>query len=180
MSSNIAIDNQALTLSLLAGTIIQTAVSLKNSGEQYSKIPLKSLSGLPAKIMFAMGWLIFAHSICKESPFSSLKCAAAYGGAIAVILAVFHIKQSMKAGKKPNTLLKMLFPLGWLAIAIAIYRNGGALKHFGFVGAAMVLLSMMVVLPYQRNHNIIDGPGMNLFALAWIVLALGNAVKSIN
>lgn len=95
-------------------------------------------------------------------------------------MAVFHIKQSMKAGKKPNLFLKMMFPLGWLAIAIAIYRNGGALKQFGILGAIMVLLSMMVILPYQRNHKIIDGPGMNLFTLAWTVLALGNAVKTIN
>lgn len=174
----VTLDQRALGLALVAGAIIQSAVSLKNSAGQYKGIPLHGLSGLPAKAAFALGWALLAYSICGRD-LRSRKCILAVAGSAMVVAAVFHIKKSMAAGKAPNSLIKMMFPIGWAIVAYSIYHRGGALKKLGAAGAAMVLLSMMVVLPYQRKHGIIDGPGMNLFALAWVLIALGISVKTL-
>jgi hypothetical protein len=65
-----------------------------------------------------------------------------------------HFKMSKKAGKAPNAAIAALFPIGWMAVATAIYLRGGDLKHLSFLGAGMVLFSMMKVLPYQRAKGV--------------------------
>jgi hypothetical protein len=34
---------------------------------------------------------------------------------------------------------------------------------------------MMVILPFQRTNNIVDGPGQPLFVIAWVILIMLNS-----
>jgi len=165
--------------SMIAGIVIQIAVLLKNSTEQSKEFPLKMIGGIPAKVLFALGWLAFALSVAKEG--NDKKGMIALIGALSIVVGVFYVKFQMKSGKTPNPMIAMLFPIGWLITALGIwYNNKGPLKNLSWVGTGMILVSMMKILPWQRKHGVVGGGGYNLFTMAWVLLALANGVKRIN
>lgn len=160
--------NKALQL-YLASLIIQTAVILKNTTEQYKDFPLKALGGNFAKAMFAIGWITFAMILSEK--WDSRRYIALLGACL-VIFAVFSFKMAKKAGKSPHPLVAMLFPIGWIVVTYALMYVKGKYNNLAILGTSMVLLSMMGLLPFQRTHNIVDGPGYPLFTLAWVLFSI--------
>lgn len=148
--------------------LIQLAVALKNTAEQYPEFTLKELGGLPAKGLFALGWTLFALSISS----SGLQRLVAFVGSILVVSSVFYMKTKMKKGLTPNPLIVALFPIGWIIVTYALMMKQGSLNKIAPLGTLLVLLSMMVVLPWQRKHNIVDFLGYNMFAVAWVIFSL--------
>lgn len=176
---NVQLSNGFMNMMLPALTL-QLAVAVKNSTEQSPEFPLAEFGGMPAKALFAVSWAGIAFSIFRENKKNKTKALIAAIGAASIVAAVFHVKASKKAGTQPNTMVAMLFPVGWVLTAAAIFLgNNGPLRYLSFVGAAMVLYSMMVVLPWQRKNNVVDGPGYNLFSSAFVLLGLANGVKSL-
>ena len=167
------IKTKTLMTSIVAGVLVQVAVSLKNSAEQYSDFPLKIISGLFAQMLFVVGWMMFAYSICGAA---SKKCILPFVSAILVVMSVFYMKSMKGSG---NKYIPLLFPLGWLGIAYAIGKKKLPLSNFAYLGSLMAVLSMTKVLPYQRKHCIVDGLGMNLFSSAWILLAIANSTTKV-
>lgn len=161
-------------LLLVGGLIIQVAVSVKNSLEKLKMEDPKV--GLVAKGAFVLGWLIVAYSISlsgNKLPLR-LKTLLAFGGAAAVVAGVFHVKSSKKAGKEPNKIISMGFPVGWVLLMFALLMGSGKKKTLAILAVALVLGSMMFVIPYQRDRCMVDGPGYNMFVNAWWLLALAN------
>lgn len=161
----------------LGALMVQGAVALKNVTEQKKDFALAPLGKIPAKVLFAAGWAVVAYAIAVRSS-NPIRGLLAFVGAAAVVGAVFHVKMSKADGKEPNKMIAMLFPLGWVLVAAAIAYKGGPLRLGGVLGAGMVLLSMMQVLPWQRKNGVVDGPGYNLFSYAWVVLAAANSVHA--
>ena len=161
-------------LLLAGGIIVQAGVAAKNSLETLKITDDKIAMG--AKGAFVLGWVVIAYSIAlvgNKIPIA-LKTLLSVAGAAAVVVGVFHVKASKKEGKAPNKMIAMLFPAGWVLITLAILIGNTKNKYLAILGTALVLGSMMVVLPWQRENCLVDGPGYNLFVNAWWLLAIAN------
>ena len=123
--------------------------------------------------LFASGWALTGYSLGyeKENKLINfyLPCAAILGS-------VMMMKKYMSQGKSPPMMFPLIFAGAWAFLG---YNTGnhleGDMQYGGLVAAGLVLLSMMVTLPFQRKHNIVDGPGMPFFVIAWGILILMNS-----
>lgn len=162
-------------LMLIGGLIIQSAVVVKNSMETLKITDERVEMG--GKGVFIFGWMIVVYSIAirdSKLPLLNFSTLFAIAGAVAVVVGVFHVKESKKVGKKPDKMLAMLFPVGWVGICLGILCGNTKNRMFAVLGTGLVLSSMMLVLPFQREKCLIDGPGYPFFVNAWWILAIAN------
>ena len=164
------LSNRKLRLTGLASLSILTSVILKNGAEQLG-MSKHFMSAVVGRILFMGGWLLLAYSFVGK-PTMSMKSRMSYGGAIAVIIAVFLMK-----GGAPKIIAAPLFVGGWLATIIAVGMGKPMLsKQLGIFALANVLGSMMIVLPWQRANGVVDGIGMPMFTMTWVSLILANSL----
>ena len=167
------LNDRKLQMSALAGLAIYSAVVLKNGTEQMKM--KDSPLGYVGKGLFTLGWLGLAYSFCGQ-PKPTLKCALSYGGALGVISAVMAMK-TMKLSEQQKKTAGMIFVGSWIAVAIAVgLGKSMKSKQLGMFALANVLGSMLFILPKQRELCVVDGPGMGMFALTWVSLAIANAL----
>ena len=102
---------------------------------------------------------------------------------VVLITHVNHVsmKKVMASGKPMPTMYPVIFAGSWLALGYTVGMGKGGFFNtstiLGLLAAGMVLVGMMVVLPWQRKNNVVDGPGLPLFVAAWGLLAAGNAIQ---
>jgi len=169
------LNDRKLRLTTLAGIMVYIAVVLKNGGEQIGQKD-HFLSSVVGRVLFIGGWALMAYSIAGNPSMKSIKKSlVAYGGAIGVVIAVMAMKMSLTpAQKKP---FGLLFIGSWISIAVSVGMGKGTdSKMLGLFALVNVLGSMLVILPKQRELKIIDGPGMGLFAITFISLAVANSL----
>lgn len=193
------LDNLTLLLGILGSSMVYGAVVMKNSSEQMG-MPSDNMMAQIGKSVFAAGWLIIAYVISdkKMSVSSGVSLAAALG----VMVAVFNMKAIMEEKKMmememaqmeeeqkeefkqlripglPMPVFAAMFALSWLVVGAMVGMGRGVLsKVLGGSAVALVLSSMMMILPMQRAGCIVDGPGVGMFALAWVLITIGSSLE---
>lgn len=145
--------------SAIGAVLVMTGVIIKNTSAKLEKAsPL-------GPVLFVLGWVIFAYSV-SQNPSNNGNLFPFVAAAI-VVASVFFVKQ-MPSRKRMGMIG---FVIGWLLVAWSLKQN----SVLAFGSAILVFLSMMVVLPKQRKHDLVDGPGWPLFVFAWIGLIIANA-----
>jgi hypothetical protein len=172
----LTLNDNKLQMTSLAGLMIFTAVVLKNGGEQMG-MKQHFLSAVVGKILFVAGWAYMAYAISGMPSLNmSNKAMMSYLGALLVVMAVMM----MKLDDIPKLLKKMMpgmFIVGWILTALSVGMNKSAQSQMLSVLALMSIFgSMLVILPKQRKLNVIDGPGMALFAATFVLLAVANSM----
>ena len=151
----------SLNLDHLGPALVLGSVIAENTETQlHGRKPLTM--GLP-QILFLLGWGSVGYHNLRGN---NLGLAASAGVAISVM-------QMMKAkgdGKKPAKVWPMIFAASWLGIG----RLSGRNIAYQVAIPTLALGSMMQVMPWQRTNNIVDGPGMPMFTLAWVLFILNN------
>ena len=163
-------------LSIVAGAVlIISGVVTKNTLEQLKKPD--SPFGLVGAALFILGWGIIAYGLGLGPDGSYLfdKQSLIFAlASLGVVGSVFLLKgvpkdSQLKAG------LATVFALSWLVLGgLTGYKNNQLLMGLG--ATVGVLLSMLVILPWQRSNSVIDGPGMPLFVGGWGLLAFANSL----
>jgi hypothetical protein len=92
------------------------------------------------------------------------------------VIAVMMMKQYMVKKQNPPMVFPAIFALSWIILGLNAGNHlVGNQKYLGLFASFLVLLSMMVILPFQRTNNIVDGPGQPLFVIAWVILIMLNS-----
>jgi hypothetical protein len=165
-----------LYLTLLGGLLVLSGVVTKNTSEQMEQEDSFVGSKLgPA--LFVLGWAIVAYSIALPSNTKGYIAPIEFDqhtiqtliAVSAIVSSVFMMKKLMDSGKKIPMMYPAMFAGGWLLLGFTV---GG---YLGMVSALLVIGSMMGVLPWQRENCVVDGPGMPMFTIAWLLLAAGNS-----
>jgi len=176
--------NNSLLLPTSAGAaLVIGGVVAKNTSEQLAKAGVSGVVsnatlytfGLGA---FTIGWILcaYAFSLGKPKQLSFiLPCAG-------ILLSVVAMKMMPKTPAHKAmlhmSLLPIIFAASWIALGYFVGNHfHGNMKYSGLLASALVLLSMMVVLPKQRMHHIVDGPGAYLFGTAWVILIALNSMR---
>ncbi len=157
---------------------IISGVVIKNTAK---KLETKGCEKTVGTGLFIAGWAGMAYSL-KGSTWKSFKSLLAYIAIIFIVIAVMVMVTAMETGKEVPMIMPVIFAMGWLVLglSLSILRDGRFDKWNATAGATaslMVILSMLVVIPWQRENCIVDGPGYPLmFGLAFAIFTLVNSL----
>lgn len=165
--------------------IIIIGVMLKNGGKQFNEhkgVKEDKMVMLLGTILFIGGWIGVAYAAATtDTGFKSgQNLWLPIMSSTAIVLSVMGMMQAkQKYGEDTPewfNVLVFVFAIGWLVLGYSVAMGKGDKTMVLGIGAAVfVLVSMLIALPWQRKNNVVDGPGMALFALGWVLLAAANS-----
>ena len=165
------INTNLLIQTSIAACLVIFGVVTKNSFEQlgFPNHPIGKPLGMG---MFIMGWIYIAYIFSINKP----NKLAFILPSIGIVIAVMMMKQYMVKKQTPPMVFPVIFALSWIILGLNAGNHlVGNQKYLGLFASFLVLLSMMVILPFQRTNNIVDGPGQPLFVIAWVILIILNS-----
>jgi len=165
------IDTNLLIQTSIAAGLVIFGVVTKNSFEQlgFPNHPIGKPAGMG---MFIMGWIYAAYILSMNKPNKLLFILPSIG----IVMAVMMMKQYMVKKQTPPMVFPLIFALSWIILGLGVGNHlQGNQKYIGLIASFLVLLSMMSILPYQRTHNVVDGPGQPLFVVAWFIFIILNS-----
>ena len=168
------LDEQKVNLVGFGATCVIAGVVIKNSLEQMGQ---KEHYGTNIGMaLFLGGWCFVAYGIGKNQ--NNTNRMLAILSSLVIVGAVMGMKSYMTNKETPPMWLPGTFALAWILLGYS--SSKGTLlqdKLMGVFAGVLVGISMLVILPWQRKNKIIDGPGMPLFVLAWVLLVASSAKK---
>jgi hypothetical protein len=167
------LNNELVVKTSIAALLVVFGVVIKNSFEQIGKP--NHIIGKPLGMgLFVLGWIYTAHILSKNKPDKHMFILSSAGIAFAVLMMKYYM------GKKqtPPMIFPLIFAASWIILGLMVSNHlPGNLKYVGLIASALVLLSMMKILPFQRKNGVIDGPGMPLFVIAWVIIIFSNSSR---
>ena len=173
---------------LLPGAAILTAVILKNGGKQFADsvgVPLFANSNRVGMALFVAGWigLVVATGSLADLRANmmgaSMKSVLVALSSAAILGAVVGMTKGKAMAQPPSwvKVLAIVFAVAWLALGHGMGSGGSRLAmRLGMAAGVCTIVSMLYLLPKQRDIGIVDGPGMPLFTIAWFLLAGAHAI----
>jgi hypothetical protein len=165
------IDTNLLIQTSIASCLVIFGVVTKNSFEQlgFPNHPIGKPVGMG---MFVIGWIYVAYILSINKPNKLMVILPSIG----IVIAVMMMKQYMVKKQTPPMVFPLIFAISWIILGLHVGNHlSGNQKYIGLFASLLVLLSMMHILPFQRTNNIVDGPGMPLFVIAWVIFILLNS-----
>lgn len=201
------LDDELLYKSTFASLLIILGVVLLNTVTTLEKnLNLNNINDkqwhfaglLIGALMFMVGWVNIANvtSINRETSEATIL----YYSSLAIMVSAGAMKYMMYT-KQMNMPWIPLFPatfvLSWLALGMLVgdvkikdvmnliygnmdFNELDINKKLGLLIGPLVIGSMMVALPWQREKCVADGPGMPMFVMAWGLLILLNSNRMSN
>tara|TARA_B110000261_G_C13055071_1_gene345807 strand:+ start:498 stop:968 length:471 start_codon:yes stop_codon:yes gene_type:complete len=154
----------------VSATMVICGVILTNSIEQIgmSNNPIGRALGM---LLFVIGWVYIAYvfSINKNN-----KLLLFVLPSLGVVVSVMMMKKYMEQGVEIPSSLPMLFVVSWIVFGYATGNHLlGYKKYIGIIASCMVISSMMKLLPYKREMNMVDG--LPMFVMTWVIFILLNS-----
>jgi hypothetical protein len=167
------LNNNLFIQTSIASLMVLFGVVTKNSFEQI-KQPNHPIGKPVGMALFTLGWFYIAYILSVNKPNKILFVVPS----LMILMAVMLMKQYMGKNQSPPPVLPLLFALGWIILGFNVGNHlTGNSKYLGLIASACVLVSMMSMLPAQRKSCVVDGPGMPLFTIAWIIFILLNSSR---
>lgn len=162
------VNDTLLMQTTLAALLVIGGVVAKNSSEQLSMSGPLEYAGMA---MFICGWILSAYVLSQGKSLKLWYIIPCMG----VLVSVMMMKE-MKNLKLPSYVLPSIFILSWVMIGFnAGDKFSGMIKYSGLLSSALVIGSMMKVLPFQRTTGNVDGPGSYMFMFAWAIIVMLNS-----
>ena len=155
----------------IAASLVIFGVVTKNSFEQlgFPNHPIGKPIGMA---MFILGWIYTAYILSINKPNKLIFILPSFG----ILMAVMVMKQYMVKKQTPPMIFPTIFAISWIVLGLNIGNHlPGNQKYIGLIASLLVLVSMMKMLPMQRKNNIVDGPGMPFFLIAWFIIIILNS-----
>lgn len=169
----IQLNESLLMHTSFAAIMVIGGVVVKNSSKKLGLKDHKVAKPLGMGL-FVVGWLYCAYILSKGRTDRLIPVVAS----LAVLGSVVTMKTCMEKGRQPGQIYPIVFALAWVALGHCVGEHlPGYMRYFGLVASALVLGSMMVALPYERKHCLVDGAGMPMFVIAWGIMAFMNASR---
>jgi len=167
------LNNRLVVETSIAALLVIFGVVTKNSFEQLG-MPNHPIGKPLGMLLFIVGWIYTAYILSINKPNKALFVLASLG----IVVAVMMMKQYMEKKQTPPMAFPIIFAVSWLILGFMSGNHlSGNMKYAGLFASLLVLLSMMNMLPLQRKHNVIDGPGMPLFVVAWVIIVFLNSSR---
>ena len=165
------LNNRLFIETSIASCLVIFGVVIKNSFEQMG-VPNHPIGNPLGMLLFVSGWIYTAYilSIKKQNKFAFILPS------IGIVASVVMMKQYMVNKQTPPMVFPLIFAASWIILGLMVGNHlQGNMKYIGLIASALALVSMMNILPFQRKNNIVDGPGMPLFVIAWGIIVILNS-----
>jgi len=169
------LNNRLVLETSISSLLVIFGVVTKNSLEQLGMAnhPIWKIIGM---LFFIVGWIYTAYILSFNKSYKIVYVLASAG----ILLSVMAMKHYMMKKQSPPMIFPIVFAISWIVLGFMVGNHlPGNMKYAGLIASFLVLLSMMKLLPAQRKHDIVDGPGMPLFVIAWVIIILLNSSRSI-
>jgi hypothetical protein len=154
---------------VIMGVVLTNGVEQAKLSSNYTK--------MVAMVAFVIGWLALPFTLSLDRSNKWVYFVLSY----CILFAASALKYFMVNNKQPPMILAMLFMVSWpllgYFIATPIGKAFSKKSMLGIFAGVCAVLSMVVVLPFERNKGITDGIGMSLFTLAWTLVTLLNSIR---
>ena len=165
------LNNRLVLETSIASLLVIFGVVTKNSLEQFGQ-PNYSIGKPLGMLMFVLGWIYTAYILSVDKANKLLFVLPSAG----ILASVMMMKKYMVKKQTPPMVFPMMFVISWIILGLMVGNHlPGNMKYIGLTASLLVLLSMMKLLPFQRKNKVVDGPGMPLFVIAWVIIVLINA-----
>ena len=181
---NLSFEKKPLLLGLAGGAFINAAIVGMNT------LPTKMGQQMVGMPLFTIGWALvimgFLNNDTRAHKYRNILAISSLG----VYTMAMTARMLADAGKNglPIKLAKGKFLLCWIAIGVLIgmkqhdeteegEKHDPTIHALGLLPPALVVISMMSINGLERPKNIASGPGMPLFASAWVILSLVNSLN---
>ena len=67
----------------------------------------------------------------------------------------------------------LLFQILWLIIMIYYIPQR---KYYFIIGIGLLMINLILIIPYQLSHKIVDGPALIIHVIAWIIITGGLSI----
>lgn len=128
--------------------------------------------------IFVVGWILVAValSLGKQGKLG-LQIGIWIASAL-ILVSAMAASMAMSHNETPNVAWPVIFGVAWLALG---WMAGNSVRGSvaGLFGGICVIASMMFLLPLQRQHDVVDGPGMPLFVFGWTLVVMAHAVVAV-
>jgi hypothetical protein len=152
---------------VLSGTIAEYSISQSGWGENVAK-----LTGFP---LYVVGWILVAVALAKGKPDETTKQAAIWICSAVIAVTALIAVTYMSEGKAPPLAYPILFGLAWLLLGW-LAGNSVLGSVAGLLGAAAVVFSTVFLMPLQRSYGVVDGPGMPLLVVGWVLVVFAHSI----
>ena len=167
-------------------TGVTASVVIKNASKHLATRGVTTPLTVIGKPLFVGSWAWLLWSLTNGSPMASTRNQVLSVSIPSIVVAVFAMMAAKEMDTPPAWLpvAAGMFIAGWLGFGYgAGLRPGDTLgtlsrtTQFGLTGGALAIVSMMKVLPVQRDMALVDGPGFSMFTMAWLAVALANGLR---
>lgn len=171
-----------LQLTLLGSLGVLSGLIIRNSAEQLKitgdfKTVDSFLSVYVAPVVFVVGWAIIGYSVALPRSTKGLigkfpldrKTIQAFASVIGIVVSIYQMRQSISTGVQTNMIYPSMYVAGWLLLGHTVG------SRYGYLSSLLALLATILVLPFQRSNCIVDGPGMPMLTIAFVMLAYANS-----
>ena len=167
-------NNRLVLETSVAALLVIFGVVTKNSLEQMGS-PDHPTGKPLGMLLFALGWIYTGYILSINKPNKMVFILPSLG----ILVAVIMMKKYMAKKETPPMVFPAIFAVSWLVLGAMVGSHlPGDMKYSGLIASILVLVSMMKILPYQREKHIVDGPGMPLFVIAWVIIIGLNSSRS--
>jgi len=160
------LNNRLVMETSIAALLVIFGVVTKNTLEQLGE-PDHPIGKPFGMLLFASGWIYTAYILSKNKP----NKIAFILPSMAILGSVIMMKQYMSKKETPPMVFPLIFAASWIVLGGMVGNHlPGNLKYSGLIASVLVLVSMMKILPLQREKKVVDGPGWPLFVISWVII----------
>lgn len=159
---------------VIAAIMIILGVVIKNSLKIFTDKTVSDFMKLLGVSFFLFGWIYMAFILSKDRSNSLVIIVSSLG----ILLSAMIMNYLMEKNLEINIILPIIFIVCWLLLGFSIGTHlKDYKKYLGIFAGLLVILSMVVSLPFQRQNCLVDGPGMPLFVIAWFIVVYLNSLN---
>jgi hypothetical protein len=170
LNESLLIKTAIPSLSIILGVILSNGFEQANLSNNYTKIL--------ATIAFVGGWILLPFALSLDRSNKWMYFVMSYS----IVFSASALKYFMINKKQPPFFLAILFMVAWPLLGYFIATPLGGTPYskkslIGLFAGGCAVLSMVVVLPFERKKLVTDGIGMSLFTLAWTLVTILNSSR---
>lgn len=153
----------------IASTLIISGLVMSNIANQ-TNLGIYSLTSISGKTLFLLGWIL--------TPIIINVGYMGYLTSVVIFILTLIIENTQNQSQQIPLYITIPFVIAWLLLGYKIgskcYSKTSSLISIiiGISSAALILVSTLILFPYQRENKIVDGVGLPLYITAWIMLTM--------
>lgn len=186
---SIVLNKEKFFLTLSAAVLSMAGSMFIKGGDQLDKFNGNSslISTIVGIVLMSIGWIgiaymtgLYQNNVMNEK---SILCIVSSIIILGICITMTQLNKKYNItnpAPKAIYILPVVFSLAWITLGYGVGMHKEQLAMWFGIGAALCIMLSMLLLPWQRNKCLVNGPGMCLIAFAFGGLAIANSMGEQN